>query len=84
MKKIILSALAILAIGGSLAIADLILPSQVYFSGDAAKNVNAKIAEVTGQKPSNFMGKKVLSANAQVFCSEYSDGQVGCTIDIQK
>ena len=84
MKKVILTLTAALALGGSFALADILLPSQVVISGDQAKAVNAKIAEVTGQEPKEFMGKKVLISKAQISCSEFSDGQVNCKINILK
>jgi hypothetical protein len=84
MKKAILALVAVAAVGGSIALADILLPSQAVISGDDAKAVNAKIAEVTGSKGSIFHGSKVLSANASVSCTEFSNGQVSCKINIQK
>jgi hypothetical protein len=84
MKKALFTFAAVLALGGSLAVADIMLPSQVAIGGDDAKAVNAKIAEITGETAKEFMGRKILSANAQVSCSEFGSGQISCKINILK
>ena len=84
MKKVLFTLSTLLAIGGSIALADAIAPNAVIISGDQAKVLNAKIAQITGKVPSEFRGKKYLSANAEVSCSEFSDGTVSCAVAIQK
>jgi hypothetical protein len=84
MNKVILTLATLLAVGGSIAIADIMAPNESVVSGVEARHLNAKIAEITRQKPTEFGGRKVLTAKADVTCFEFSNGQVSCKVGILK
>jgi hypothetical protein len=81
MKKIFFA--TIVALAGSAAVADILMPNAVVIQGEAAQAVFEKIVKVTGQTPTSFRGREAVGANATLSCSRVGDNYA-CTVAVQK
>jgi hypothetical protein len=81
MKKIIIA--TIVALAGSAAVADILMPNAVVIQGEAAQAVFQKIMTVTGATPTQFRGREVVGANATLSCSRVGE-QYACTVAVQR
>lgn len=80
-----LAGVAAAALVGTIAVADLLMPNEAVINDPtSARALLAKMIEVTGRKPQDFMGRKIISAPAQVRCSEFSNGNVTCVVAVEK